>query len=34
VYSPGHRLQKLIQASDVRLLADIQGYRVYQVLYR
>jgi hypothetical protein len=34
VYSPGHGLQKLIQEGDVQLLADIQGYRVYQVMYR
>jgi hypothetical protein len=34
VYSPGHGLPKLIQEGDVQLLVDIQGYRVYQVMYR
>jgi hypothetical protein len=34
VYSPGHGLQKVIQEGDVRLLVDIQGFRVYQVMYR
>jgi hypothetical protein len=34
VYSPGHSLQKVIQEEDVRLLAEIQGFKVYQVLYQ
>jgi 4-amino-4-deoxy-L-arabinose transferase-like glycosyltransferase len=34
VYSRGHRPPRFVQDSDVNLLTDIDGFRVYEVLYR
>jgi hypothetical protein len=34
VYSGRHRLPGFVEAGDVNLLVDIEGYRVYEVLYR